>query len=471
MYNNARKRYQLDYKSGIEITITDIQNIIADHRNNITPVMKKLENYANGYNTKIKEKDNTTDSSVPNNTKCYAYGKRIVDTTTNYLISNNAKYFAKDQDYLQTIENIQLVNDDARETKEIIYDLVRFGIAGKLFYYEQEDNKPVLKYAYINPQEFVPIYDYSVNPKLIAVIRYYTTLDSAGANETTNVSVYNEDNEQVYIGSNSESYTLKETIPHAFDTVPFAVYGGGDYSGMLYHVLDQIDAYDLLQNSNLNEVEKNSLAIMVFSDGVEVTAEGVKKANELGAWVAPTGMTAKDAVAYLTKEINSDFHNKVGENGKQEIFDLSNVPDFMSKEFAADSGVALRFKLIGFDNSAKQIEEFFKYGESRAIDIMTKSFDGTWKSRGQYYYDNPDRIVKVELIENIPNDTSIQLQNATILKGLGVDPEVWVNALPTDLIGNDKAAIIEQINKNAEKEIDKDFIQIDDEEISKEEVE
>lgn len=463
MYNKELKSYQLDYQSGTEITKDDIKNIVDDHSSNIVPTMKKLEKYANGYNTKIKESENSKESNVPNNTKSYAYGKRIVDTTTNYLISNNAKYSAKDQDYIKKIENLQLINNDARESKQIIYDLVRFGIAGKLFYYDTIDGQATLSYAYINPMEFAAVYNYDVNPKLIAVIRYYTTINSSGVDESTNIVVYNEDNEQHYTTGLNKEVIGGEIVAHNFNTVPFSVYGGGDYSGMLYHVLDQIDAYDVLQNGNLNEIEKNGLAIMIFSDGVNITPENIKKANDMGAFVAPTGMGAKEAAAYLTKEINSEFHTVVGANAKQEIFDLSTVPDFMSKEFAAESGVALRYKLIGFDNSARQIEEFFKDGESRSIDIMTKSFDNSWKSRSQYYQNYPERIVSIELVENIPNDTTLQLQNATILKSLGISPEVWVNALPIELI-NDKSSIIKEIDEREEKDMDADFIKLDEQE-------
>jgi hypothetical protein len=156
----------------------------------------------------------------------------------------------------------------------------------------------------------------------------------------------------------------------------------------------------------------------------------------------------------LTKDINAAFNIDVRNNQKQEIFDLSTVPDFMSSEFSAQSGVALQYKLIGFDNSAKQVEEYFHQGESKSVDIMTATFDATWQNRAEYYKQYPDRVVSVNLIENLPTDVSAQLQHALILKNLGIPVTIWLDALPAEYIGNNKQFIIDELAMSQSEKVD-----------------
>ena len=451
MYNLSQKMYQLDYKSGSELTDSDISSILMEHNRSVVKIMDRLEDYANGYNTTIKNKPDKAEN-VPNNRKAYAYGKRIVDTITNYLISSEPKYSCVDEDYLSEIKTIQLINDNMSESKDIIYNLVTFGMAGKIFYY---DNNANVRYASIDPREFVPVYNYDVNPQLLAVIRYYTVTDSKGKDKMTYVDVYTDDNIRHFKGTSLNVISSDNTdTPHDFKQVPCAVYGGWNYSGMLYHVLDQIDAYDQLQNSDLNEIQKHALALLVFSDGASISSDDLRDAMDKGGLALPQGMSVKDAIAYLTKDINAAFNIDVRNNQKQEIFDLSTVPDFMSSEFSAQSGVALQYKLIGFDNSAKQVEEYFHQGESKSVDIMTATFDATWQNRAEYYKQYPDRVVSVNLIENLPTDVSAQLQHALILKNLGIPETIWLDALPAEYIGNNKQFIIDELAISQSEDVD-----------------
>ena len=452
MYNRKLKFYQIDLEYGDELTESQIQNLISDHQSHIVPVMDRLDCYSTGYNKAIKQQPNK-DPLVPNNRKAYAYGKRIVDTTTNYLISNPAKYDSKDTEFLQEIENLQSVNSDTFESKEIVHNLVRFGKAGKLFYYDftTSGGQPILRYASIDPRNFIAVYNYDVNPRMIALIHYYDIDSPAGVDENDNtryVNVYSPSTRTMYEGTASAGgYELIDSIPHPFSQVPFADYGGKDYSGLLYPVLDQIDAYDKLQNLNLNEIEKHDMAYLVSS--VDIDPETLAQAKEMGAFVLPSGTDATKTLTYLTKDINAEFNLNVRDNAKQEIFDLSTVPDFMSPDFAAQSGVALRYKLIGFDNSARQVEEYFKLGEQKSIDVMTEDIDSTWQSRESYYLQYPERIVSVELTENIPTDQAEQINAALSLKALNMPIDRIIAALPVSLVGNDKEAVIEAIEAAA----------------------
>ena len=61
-------------------------------------------------------------------------------------------------------------------------------------------------------------------------------------------------------------------------------------------------------------------------------------------------MDADASAEYLTKEVNDAQIQNLLTNINDSIHKIANSPDFNDEKFMAQSGIAMRFKLVGFEN-------------------------------------------------------------------------------------------------------------------------
>jgi hypothetical protein len=123
-------------------------------------------------------------------------------------------------------------------------------------------------------------------------------------------------------------------------------------------------------------------------------------------------------------------------------------PDFAAKDFAAESGIALQYKLIGFETMAADIEAAFKEGEQAKIDLI----NGVLLTIPEYdRYDfltkNPDKQVKITLERNLPEDVKAKLENAALMSQIGISTETMLDALPSSVVSDTQ----EEINRMEEQ--------------------
>ena len=65
------------------------------------------------------------------------------------------------------------------------------------------------------------------------------------------------------------------------------------------------------------------------------------------------------------------------QNYKEEIFQISGCPDFTDEKFLAQSGIALRYKLISFENKAANIEQNMRKALQRRLELISAIFSLT----------------------------------------------------------------------------------------------
>ena len=92
---------------------------------------------------------------------------------------------------------------------------------------------------------------------------------------------------------------------------------------------------------------------------------------------------------------------------REDILTVSNVPDFTDEKFAGNSsGVALQYKLIGFENLRADKEIYFKQALHRRWEIVSlypaKSFE----------LKRDD--IKIDLFANLPSNIELDLQIAEL---------------------------------------------------------
>ena len=370
--------------------------------------------YFTGNNVTILKKDDPADSTYPNNKVPIPYGRKVAVTTKNYMFSRPIIYTSEDKVYIEMLNSVFNINRNQEKVNRIGEDLIVYGVAYKLFYFAENDGTTP-RYALINGDEVIPVYNYDIEPSLIAAIRFYKIVDvTASAKTKTVVEVfYQKELDKYSVDGTTINSTLMgtpETKAHGFFSVPLVVYGDRYQLGVFDTIKKIIDGIDTIISTNLNEIEKFELAYLILK-GQSIDPEDVDKIKETRVWE----LDEQSTLEYLTKQINHEFNGSVLEFLVAQVHKQSGVPDFDSKEFAAESGVALLYKLMGFENLAASYEILFKRGEQDGIDLINSvMYNDSDYTRAKFLKDTV-RHVKINMTRNLPEDT---LNNIAIAKAM-----------------------------------------------------
>jgi len=385
------------------------------------------EAYFAGNNPTILKKAAPENDKFPNNKIPVPYARKLSLTTSNYLFNKPVNYNADDLEYMKIIKKIFFINDNVGKVNELGLDLIVHGVSYKLFYFPEGEGS-TLKYVVIPGNQMMPIYDLQIEPKLLCVIRYYTINDIVDSSQTeSKVEVYYNKIFREYTEKGttfSESMSLTTDSMHLFNQVPCVVYGDKYQIGVFDSVKKIIDGIDTMISMDLNEVEKFALAYLVLT-GASIRKEDVDEIIENKLLQLPD---ADATFQYLTKQINDTFNGNVLAFLVSEVHKQSGVPDFASKDFAAESGIALQYKLMGFENLAASVEFIFKKGEQESIDIINSVTYNT-TNKYDFYEKNPDKIITIDMARNIPEDTQSNINQAKGMKEIGVSTETILNHL------------------------------------------
>ena len=131
-------------------------------------------------------------------------------------------------------------------------------------------------------------------------------------------------------------------------------------------------------------------------------------------------MDQDSSAEYLTKQVNDSQIKNMLEEIRQRILSISNSPDFSDRDFMASSGIALQYKLVGFNNVSKAIMNRMEKALTKRIEL----FSYIEKIKGDTITD-----VKIEFTQNIPANTLDTAQIVNQLRGL-VSDETLLSLLP-----------------------------------------
>ena len=126
--------------------------------------------------------------------------------------------------------------------------------------------------------------------------------------------------------------------------------------------------------------------------------------------------------AYLTKNTSDTQVQNLLDTINVAIHTIANSPDFSSEEFGAgvSSGIALQFKLVGFNNIAANIEGQFRKAIRKRIHLLNNVFS---------LLDTEDFNIEVSFTHNLPKNIADIADTISKLRGL-VSDETLLSQLP-----------------------------------------
>jgi SPP1 family phage portal protein len=352
------------------IPIKLLVKCIDEHKTLVRNKYEKLNKYYDGEHKILNR--TLTSTSLPNNKIVANHSEYITDMATGYVFGTPVSYSGNGADELN---KIFIEIDEDSHNNELALDLSIFGVGNELLYMNDEE-VPYPELASISPLNSFLVVDSTVKHKPMFGVTYYPKYDIDNNLKGYDVNVYTDTSITHYFFDNltSESPTTDEPEEHYFNGIPLIEYKNnkkskGDFEG----VITLIDAYNLLQSDRINDKEQVVDALLAvigasLGDNEEEVVKTAKLLKELKIIELEQGGDAK----WLVKNLNETEIEVLKKSLKDDIHEFSKVPCLTDENFVGNaSGVAMKYKLLGFEQLGKTKERYFKQGLRQRLKLMS----------------------------------------------------------------------------------------------------
>lgn len=366
------------------------------------PRLIKLKDYYDGKQA-IMQKYNE-DSSKPCNKIVVNYCSGIVDNFNGYLTGIPVTY--KSTDDISDLRGVLRDNNYITEDSQFLKNALIFGKAYEIMYLDEDGN---IRFNVLDTRQGFPVYSDDLDKKLIYFVRFYPK-DTIDTLKGYYVEVYDKDTVKKYTMSDGYSdIQFVDEEQHYFRAVPLSVFSlNADETSAYEKIMSMQDAYNKLLSSAEDDFEAFCDAYMVISGMTIDEEELIKMKTNRVLLVEEAGN-----VSYLTKDVNTTALDSMLDELNGKIHRVSNSPDFGDENFANASGISLKYKLIGFENTASAIAtRFIKALNDRIrmiFQILYIKNSAAW------------RDVDIIVSRNLPIDIAEIVDTVTSLRGIVSD--------------------------------------------------
>ncbi len=338
----------------------------------------------------------------------------IVDISVGYLLGNPVEYQVSDQYNIDEIKNQYKKQTIADLDNEIAKDTATFGTQYELVYNSENE----VRSKDIDVRNAICVYDDTVeHNKMFGII--YSLGKKKG--EYLDITVY-DNNSKYQCASSDKQIVIGKPEPHKFGKVPLIEYrNNSEHIGDFEQVISLIDAYNILQSDRVNDKEQLVEAILV---GYGVTLEKEQMADLRNNRTA-FGLPIDSKMEYLIKMMDEGQVDILRKTLENDIHKISKVPNMSDENFAGDSsGVAIRYKLLAFEQHISSKSRFFEKGLKERFELYNNYLVSINKMSIVPTYELDIRFKK-----NLPQN---ELEISQVINNLSgfVDDETLVGLLP-----------------------------------------
>ena len=404
--------YQIDRNE--ELTPLSLGKILAQFQ---TLELPKLNTYYNYYSGKqaITQKV-ASDTGKPCNIVVVNYCYNIVMNYLGYLTGIEIGY---DNDgRFEDIIDVLKYNDVKAEDSELLRNALIFGRAFEINYIDEEGKQ---RFRTLDPRECIPVYEDTLSNELLYVIRFYMESPVNEQMDRYIVEVYSEDKITRYrssVGLSSFEFISEE--PHFFGQCPVTVFSlNAEEVSIFDKIMTLQDAYNELLSDEVDDFEAFADAYLVLK-GITADEDDLRAMKEHRVLMMDSDADAQ----YLTKSIGDTQIQNMLQNVNDQIHKISASPDFNDDKFMAQSGIAMRYKLVGFENAASAIESNMKKALQRRLELISAIL-GLIGSTSEELW----REAQITFTRNLPADLAQTVQIVNQLRGI-VSQETLLTLLP-----------------------------------------
>lgn len=367
---------------GTDIT-ADVLKKVIEHNETLKTRFDMLENYYMGKHDILTR--TRTDQDI-NNKLVINHAKYITDINNGYLLGSPVDYQSDDDETnIEDVVNLMKKNHIADLDSEIAKDMSIFGVQHE-YVYANEDNEP--RSANVDNRNAILVYDDTLDHKKLFGLVYSPVYDQRYKEQTKVLHwdiTYVDDSQKIeYKLTNSKVPVLsvvEAPAVHGFLDVPMIEYkNNADKMGDFESIITLIDAYNLLQSDRLNDKEQLVDAILaVYGADVSKVDMDLLRENRV-----LSGIPEKAKVEYLTKQINEKDADTLRQTIEADIHKISMTPNMSDENFVGNSsGVAIRYKLLAFEQNTKTRERYMERGLLERFKLYWTYLKAVSKAKGE----------------------------------------------------------------------------------------
>lgn len=282
--------------------------------------------------------------------------RMIVNNAIGYFMGKPVTYTFEDEAFGKYVDEVLWRNDEQAENQTLAKIASKFGVAYELMGLDKE------KKIYIkdlSPLNTFFVVDDTILENKVCAITFWTRKLSNG-NAMTKGYVYTPD-EIIPFQGEAKAFTMKEPEVNPFKPIiPVFEYRNNDEQvGDYEPVTELLSAYSKLISTNFDDVDSVANSILALINA-KINRDEV---NELKKSRILELMGENTDIRYLNKTLDEQYVNYLRQALRDDIFSITNVPDLTDEKFAGNqSGVALSYKLIGFENLRLIKKNYFEKG-------------------------------------------------------------------------------------------------------------
>ena len=357
------------------------------------------------------------DDVLSNNKVVVNHAKYITDTNVGYLLGNPVDYQTGEGHNIEPLLNAykkQTIND---LDSEIAKDVSIFGLQYE-YVYANENAEP--KSCETDNKNTIIVYDDTVeHNKLFGLI--YRPIYKGKTFKYWEIIYVDKKIKRTYKSYSKNLEKVGEDEPHAFGDVPIICYKNNpEFMGDFEPVISLIDAYNQLQSDRINDKEQLVNAILMFY-GMDFDVE---QAEELKVSRMLANVPADARAEYLTKTMQEGDVDILRKSIETDIHKISMTPNMSDENFVGNSsGVAIRYKLLAFEQNIKNKERYMEKGLMERFKLYN-NFLNTKSKMELVPVEEVDAVFKRNLPSN-DYEISQMINNLTDL----VDKETLISQL------------------------------------------
>lgn len=355
-----------------------------------------------------------SDVGKPCNRIVSNYCYNIVQNYQGYITGIDISYLS--QTNIDAIQDILNYNDVRTEDNELLRNALIFGKSFEINYVDEDAKQ---RFKVLDSRECIPVYSNDLNNDLLYVIRYYVADTINNSQDEYYIEVYGNEFTRKYKSSNAfATLSLLEEKPNIYKQVPITVFNlNSDEESIFDKVMTLQDAYNKLLSSEVDDFESFCDAYLVLK-GCMADADDLVAMKQNRVLMMDTDAEA----SYLTKSVSDTQIENMLKNINDTIHKISNSPDFTEDTFMSQSGVAIKYKLIGFENVASNIVANMIKALQRRIELICSILsltDGETKWRD----------IQIVFTRNLPQNITDTAQAINQLRGI-VSDKTLISLLP-----------------------------------------
>lgn len=340
-----------------------LRTVLAEHHAGLS----RLQELRAAYDGKGPILDRRRRDGLPNNKLAHPYAHYITTMATGYLIGQPVSYAAPDDsETLQQIQEIFRRGSEPAENTQIARDQSIYGKGVEYVHADEVDGVPVPHTTAVSPENAFVVYSDTYDMEPLFGVYYLPRRRADGTDDGWRVWVMSDTVIAQYHASALDAQPAQQEIKeHYFGGVPLVEYWNnesetGDFEG----VLRLIDAYDVLQSDRINDKEQFVDRLLVLTGALlETDEKGRSPMQQLKEDHALQLPDSQSKAEYLASEMNESSVEVLRKALVEDIHKLSFVPNLADENFAENaSGVAMRYKLFGFEQLTRVKEQWFAEG-------------------------------------------------------------------------------------------------------------